>query len=95
MTKVKSAEHAALGRTIRELRARRDLSQEQMGEASLMHRNYVGAIERGEINPTFSILQKISRGLSIPLSEIFALYEHRRDEYKKLAPRGRRPTRVP
>lgn len=75
-----SAEHAVLGRAVREARARRGLSQEQLGAEGGLHRNYVGAIERGEINPTFAVLMRLSAGLSIPLSELFALYERRRDE---------------
>ena len=43
----------ALGRALRELGARRDLSQEELGAEAGLHRNYVGALERGEINPTF------------------------------------------
>jgi transcriptional regulator with XRE-family HTH domain len=60
------------------VRARRDLSQERLGFASGLHRNYVGAIERGEINPTFKVLLRLSDGLTVPLSELFALYERRR-----------------
>ncbi|MDW5595115.1 helix-turn-helix transcriptional regulator [Conexibacter stalactiti] len=37
-----------------------------------MHRNYVGAIERGEINPTFQTLLAVAAGLGLPLSEIVA-----------------------
>jgi ribosome-binding protein aMBF1 (putative translation factor) len=48
-----SREHTALGRAVRELRARRGVSQEELGFRGNLHRNYVGAIERGEINPTF------------------------------------------
>jgi len=75
-----SVEHDVLGTTVRELRARRALSQEELGSASGLHRNYVGAIERGEINPTFKILLKLSAGLRVQLSELFALYEERREE---------------
>jgi hypothetical protein len=49
----RTPEHHALGRALLELRARRGLSQEQLGFDAGLHRNYVGAIERGEINPTF------------------------------------------
>ncbi|ADB48543.1 helix-turn-helix transcriptional regulator [Conexibacter woesei] len=75
-----SAEHVVLGRAVRELRARRDLSQEQLGFHSGLHRNYVGAIERGEINPTFKTLLSLVRGLDLPLSELVLLYEHCRAE---------------
>lgn len=73
--RVISPEHAALGAAVRELRARRGLSQEELGFASGLHRNYVGALERGEINPTFRILLKLERGLGLPLAELVRLYE--------------------
>lgn len=37
-----------------------------------LHRNYIGAIERGEINPTFRVLLKLEGGLTTPLSELVA-----------------------
>lgn len=83
-----SAEHARLGRAIRELRARRGLSQEELGHRAGLHRNYVGAIERGEINPTFRVLLKLERGLQLPLSEIVQLWEQRATD--AIAPRLRR-----
>jgi transcriptional regulator with XRE-family HTH domain len=69
-----------LGRAVRELRARRGLSQEHLGEEADMHRNYVGAIERGEINPSFRVLLRVANGLGVPLSLLVRLYERRRDE---------------
>jgi len=75
--RVQSTQHVVLGRAIRELRVRRGLSQETLGWQSDLHRNYVGAIERGEINPTFRVLIRVSIGLGFPLSELFALYELR------------------
>jgi ribosome-binding protein aMBF1 (putative translation factor) len=69
-TRVKSEFHRALGLVVRYTRARRALSQEELGDRSELHRNYVGAIERGEINPTFRVLLKLARGLGLPLSEL-------------------------
>lgn len=71
----KSANHNALGRAVLEARARRGLSQEDLGFHAKLHRNYVGGIERGEINPTFRTLLALSRGLALPLSELVQLYE--------------------
>jgi transcriptional regulator with XRE-family HTH domain len=65
----------ALGRAVRELRARRGLSQEQLGFAADLHRNYVGAVERGTLNPTFATLLKLQTGLELPLSEVVEVYE--------------------
>lgn len=73
-------EYVTLGRAVREVRARRSLTQEALGRESALHRNYVGAIERGEINPTFRILRKLATGLQLPLSELIALFEERWDE---------------
>ncbi len=75
-----SAAHGTLGRAVHELRARFGLSQETLGFQAGLHRNYVGAIERGEINPTFSTLMRLSRGLPIALSELIGLYETRSAE---------------
>lgn len=68
----------ALGAAVRELRARRGLSQERLGECGGLHRNYVGAIERGEINPTLRVLLKLCHGLAIPLAELVDVYERQR-----------------
>jgi ribosome-binding protein aMBF1 (putative translation factor) len=75
-----SAKHDSLGRAVRETRARRGMSQEQLGHEARLHRNYVGAIERGEINPTFRVLIKLARGLRVPLSELITLTEERHHE---------------
>ncbi|HEV7773918.1 MAG TPA: helix-turn-helix transcriptional regulator [Conexibacter sp.] len=73
----RSAAHGTLGRAVREQRARFDLSQEALAFQAGLHRNYVGAIERGEINPTFSTLMRLARGIGIALSELILLYETR------------------
>jgi len=65
----------ALGAAVRELRARRGLSQEWLGFKAGLHRNYIGAIERGEINPTLRTLVYLTGGLVLPLSELIAVYE--------------------
>ncbi|ADB50442.1 helix-turn-helix transcriptional regulator [Conexibacter woesei] len=75
-------EYVTLGGAVREVRARRSLTQEGLGRESALHRNYVGAIERGEINPTFRILRKLATGLHLPLSELVALFEARWDEWE-------------
>ena len=65
----------ALGRAVWRLRAERGYTQEHLGFRSRMHRNYVGAIERGEINPTIRVLSRLARGLGVRLSDIVKLYE--------------------
>lgn len=70
-----SPAHHALGRAVRESRARRGLSQEALGFAAGLHRNYVGALERGETNPTFATLMRVTHGLGLALSAVVAIYE--------------------
>lgn len=69
------ADYARLGRATRELRAMRGISQERLGLDAGLHRNYVGAIERGEINPTFRTLLALSAGLRLPPSALLLRYE--------------------
>jgi transcriptional regulator with XRE-family HTH domain len=64
------------------MRARFGLSQEGLGFHTGLHRNYVGALERGETNPTFTTLIKLARGIDINLSELITLYEQRRSDVK-------------
>jgi transcriptional regulator with XRE-family HTH domain len=73
---VQSEQHDTLGCAVRLLRDSRGISQEELGFRAGLHRNYIGAIERGEINPTFRILLKLATGLAVPLSQIIATYEH-------------------
>ena len=75
-----SSQHDAFGRAVRETRARRGLSQEALGYAARLHRNYVGAIERGEINPTFRVILKLAAGLGVEVSELVRLAEKRSQE---------------
>ncbi len=65
----------AFGAAVRELRARRGFSQEELGFRGCLHRNYVGAVERGEINPTLRVMLKLCDGLMVPLAELVAVYE--------------------
>jgi len=65
----------ALGAAVRELRARRGLSQEWLGFKADLHRNYIGSIERGQINPTLHTLMRLADGLAVPLSEMVRIYE--------------------
>lgn len=75
MAAAKSPDHVALGCALRELRAKRGLSQEQLGFESGLHRNYVGACERGEINLSFAAMLRLTRALDVEMSELIGRYE--------------------
>lgn len=70
------AEQLALGRAVRWRRALDGISQEELARRSALHRNYIGAIERGQINPTLRTMMKLAHGLGIGMSELIRLYEH-------------------
>jgi transcriptional regulator with XRE-family HTH domain len=64
-----------LGTTVRQPRGIDGLSQGQLGFVAGLHRNYVGAIERGEINPTLRVLGKVGYGLRVPVSDVLVMAE--------------------
>jgi transcriptional regulator with XRE-family HTH domain len=86
-----SAHSVTFGAAVRELRACRQLSQEELGFRARLHRNYVGALERGEINPTFKTLRALAVGLDVELSSLIRLYEEREEERACGAHRARAP----
>ena len=61
-----------LGKRVHELRVAKKWSQEEFAHISGFHRTYVGQIERGEKNISFSNLSKISSVLGVSLSELLA-----------------------
>ena len=61
-----------LGRAIREARADRRLSQEELGLRTGVHRNYIGGIERGERNPSVKTIATLAEELGVDVSELFA-----------------------
>ena len=55
---------------LKNLRKQRGLSQEDLALLCGIDRTYIGRIERLERKPTIVILDKISKGLGITLSEL-------------------------
>jgi len=60
----------ALGKRMRELRAKRGLSQEAFADHCGLHRTAMSLIERGKRVPNLRTLITISRGFGISLSEL-------------------------
>lgn len=69
---------AALGAVIRRERKARGLSQESLAALAGLSRAYVGEIERGEANVSFSTLVALAEGLNLTLPELVLTYEERR-----------------
>ena len=62
---------ALLAKRLRELRAERDWSQEDLAAASGLHRTYIGTIERSEQSITVDNIQKLADALEVTISELF------------------------
>lgn len=59
-----------IGRKLREIRERKGFSQEEVAKSAGYSTNYYAGIERGEENPTVSVIENICRALKIKLSSI-------------------------
>jgi transcriptional regulator with XRE-family HTH domain len=75
----RSPDHGALGRAIRSAREARGLSQEALAERCGLHRTYVGGIERGERNPSYTNILRIAEALGERPSRLLAAAERDRD----------------
>jgi transcriptional regulator with XRE-family HTH domain len=64
-----------LGRAIRTLRVKRELTIEALAEASGLHWTYVSGIERGRRNPTLKVLAGAADALGVKTSELIRLAE--------------------
>lgn len=70
MANKKSDLCSQFGIRIRELRKQNGYSQEEFAEQVGMHRTYLGGLERGERNPTLTIMMRLAKGLRVSLSEL-------------------------
>jgi transcriptional regulator with XRE-family HTH domain len=61
----------ALGERIRELRLKKNLTQEDIGFTVGNSGKQIGRIERGENNVTSCMLYQISKALDVSLMELF------------------------
>jgi transcriptional regulator with XRE-family HTH domain len=67
----------ALGQRIRELRTEHGYSQEGFADACGVHRTFMGTVERGESNLSFSNIARVATTLGITLSTLFQGLESR------------------
>jgi XRE family transcriptional regulator, regulator of sulfur utilization len=71
----RSPEHAAFGRAIRELREERGISQETFALQCDIDRSHYSGMERGERNPSLSMILKIAATLDVSTCEVFVRAE--------------------
>ena len=58
------------GRTLREIRTRKALSQEQLAELTGLSANFVGEMERGLKAPGLAVIVRLSRALGVSVDEL-------------------------
>ena len=81
-----------LGKRIKSLRKSKGHTQERLAEIIDINAKYLAGIERGEANPTLSLLQRLSTGLEIPL--LSELFQYRPEEGLQPAQLRRRLDRL-
>ena len=58
------------GRKVRKLREEQGYSQEGFASEVGIHRTYIGGIERGERNPTLTMIARIAKALNVKPSDL-------------------------
>ena len=58
------------GRTVRQLRKQRRLSQEALAEAANLNRSYLSEIEGGLVAPSILIVLRLARALDVPVATL-------------------------
>ncbi len=73
--RARSSDHVALGLALRQIRERRGLTQELVAFDAGVSDEYLGCVERGTLNPSFSMLLGIARTLGLTAGELVKVYE--------------------
>lgn len=60
----------SFGRAVREARAARSWSQEQLGAAAGLDRTYISGLERGTRNPSLLTQERIAAALGVALHDL-------------------------
>ncbi len=59
-----------LGKKLKKIREETDLTQEQVAKKVGIHVSYYSRIERGVVNPSFEVLENITKVLKVKSSKI-------------------------
>lgn len=59
-----------IAKRIRELRYEKMISQEYLAELCDLHRNYIGQLERSEVNISIITLEAVAKALGVHITEL-------------------------
>jgi len=59
------------GTKLKKLRKEKDLTQEQLAEASEISVDFLSLVERGVNSPSFENLEKLAKALKVSVKELF------------------------
>ena len=69
----------ALGMQVRALRRGVDLTVAELASEAGISTGMLSKIENGQISPSLATLQALSKALNVPITQLFATFEERRD----------------
>ena len=69
-TDMSESELKQLGNKIKATRLERSLTQAAVADKSDTSPNYYAQIERGEVNPSYTLLRSIAKALKVKLSDL-------------------------
>jgi transcriptional regulator with XRE-family HTH domain len=59
-----------VGLNLQKLRRERGLSQEELADRANIHQTYLSGVERGNRNPTVTVLQRIAEALGADIEDL-------------------------
>ena len=58
------------GKRVREIREKKEISQERLGELADLHRTYVSSLERGKRNVSLLNIEKLATALGVTMAQL-------------------------
>jgi len=58
------------GLKLRQVRHRKQISQEKLAELAGLHRTYVSSVERGQRNISLLNIEKLAKALDVPMAKL-------------------------
>ena len=77
MAQPSSRHRRALAIAVRELRARKGMTQEQLSDASGRSRGFIADLESGRRGASFEAVAAVAEALEIPMAEVGRVFDAR------------------